>query len=69
MAIYKCPKCEDDDHLYVTIKVDVRLMQDNDDNIQTDYEGGDHEWDGDSPMCCSACGWNGTVQDAAAKEQ
>lgn len=63
MATYRCPKCGNDDRLHVTIKAGAWLIQDDDGNIQTDVFG-DHDWDDDSPMFCSACGWSGTVKNA-----
>ncbi len=56
MDQYKCPKCGLD-NLMVVVQVWARLIQEpEDDNIQTEYEGGDMEFDDASPMTCNACG-------------
>lgn len=65
MSHYRCPRCGDDDHLYIGVRIDVRLRQ-SDDNFETEYEGGDHEWDDMSPAWCGACRWDGVV--GATKE-
>ena len=48
-----CPTCGSD-NLSVTVTVRARLIQ-HPDNFETDIDGGDHEWDRDSLMCCNAC--------------
>lgn len=63
MSHYKCPNCGDDDHLHIHVSVYVRLRQ-SEDNFETEYDGGDHEWDDSSPADCSACGWCGHIGEA-----
>jgi hypothetical protein len=54
---WACPKCKSPDlKVDVTIRTRARLIQEPDGNFQTDEDGGDHEWDGDSTMECAVCG-------------
>ena len=53
-----CPGCGKNDRLQVSILTSANLTQD-DDNFETEVEG-DHEWDNDSTMWCTACGHTGT---------
>ncbi len=50
---YQCPKCQSD-NLTVAVTVYVKLVQ-YEDNQETEYEGGDHEWDDSSTMTCNDC--------------
>ena len=69
MAIWKCPICRDTKHLRVIVKTEAKLHQGVNmfDNFETEVVG-DHEWDGDSPMSCTSCGWAGKVWDAEEDE-
>lgn len=58
---YRCPKCGDTEHLYVTIVTLGLLIQDGE-NLETE-DVGDHNWEWESPMSCD-CGWMGIVRDA-----
>jgi|WetSurMetagenome_2_1015567.scaffolds.fasta_scaffold1133895_1 Zn finger protein HypA/HybF involved in hydrogenase expression len=63
MDQYRCPKCGSD-RLKVVVQVWAKLTQQpEEDNVQTEFEGGDMEFDGDSPMMCEACGEEGTTDD------
>lgn len=56
MDQYRCPKCGSD-NLKVVVQVWAKLIQEpEEDNIQTEFEGGDMEFDDASPMMCNACG-------------
>lgn len=54
--MWQCPQCKSTD-LEVAVIVTVRLIQrgPDADNFETEYEGGDHEWDGTSNMSCRDC--------------
>lgn len=58
-----CPKCGASDKLDVSARIWVRLVNDGTD--QDLAHNLDHEWDDDSPCYCGACGWTGTVRNAA----
>ncbi len=54
---WMCPKCNSQDlKVDIVINTRARLIQEDDGNFQTDENGGDHEWDGDSAMECCDCG-------------
>lgn len=53
MAAYQCPKCKSV-NLTVAVIVNVKLVQ-YEDNQETEYDGGDHEWDDTSSMTCDDC--------------
>ena len=60
---YRCPKCGDPHNLTVTITTTAHLLQnDGPDNVETDTDDGDHEWEDDSSMWCK-CGFSGVVED------
>ena len=62
MDQYKCPKCGSAD-LKVAVQVWARLIQEpEDDNFQTEFDGGDMEFDDNSPIMCNACGEHGAVK-------
>jgi hypothetical protein len=48
--MWKCPKCHSS-QLSVRVSVSAILHQ-TPGNFETEVEGGDHEWDEDSSMCC-----------------
>ena len=53
--MYRCPTCQSSDHLEVVITAWALLVQDDDDDIQTDLdlaEDRSHEWDNNSSMRC-----------------
>ncbi len=61
MDRYRCPKCGSD-NLKVVVQVWAKLIQEPEDaNIETEFEGGDREFDDNSPIMCSACGEHGVV--------
>jgi predicted RNA-binding Zn-ribbon protein involved in translation (DUF1610 family) len=67
---YVCPDCGETDYLRVTVVItaEARLLQEPcDDNIQTDVDGGDHEWDDDSRMWCTSCGRDGKAKEFKRK--
>ena len=65
---HRCPSCGDPHSLTVTITTTARLMQDDGhDNVETDTDGCDHEWDSNSSMWCK-CGFSGVVNDFDALE-
>jgi hypothetical protein len=51
-----CPRCGEDDELFVTVTVEARLVAD----LGTDPEG-HQEWDDASRCRCGRCGWAGLV--------
>jgi hypothetical protein len=55
--MWACLKCKSTD-LTVVVSTTVRLIQESDDEFQTVEDGGDHEWDEESPMVCGACGFS-----------
>lgn len=55
-----CPGCGSDEHMKVLISAYAELSVDG-----TDPDG-DHDWDGESPIHCSACNWHGHVRDCSA---
>ena len=62
MDQYKRPKCGSD-NLKVVVQVWARLIQEpEEDNIQTEFEGGDMEFDDNSPIMSNACGEHGAVK-------
>lgn len=62
MARYRCPKCRSD-RVEVTVQCWAELDQSDPDNLQTDIDTSDQEWDGDSSMRCRACGQIRLVRD------
>lgn len=50
---YACPECGGTT-LKVCVRVWADLRQDEDQGFETDIDGGDHEWDGDSTMICAS---------------
>ena len=52
------PRCNSDEELSVVVQAWAALSED---GIDADS---DHEWDGESPCKCRACGWIGTADDA-----
>jgi hypothetical protein len=63
-GVYQCPQCESD-NLEVKISAWENLIQDGDDCSTeiTSVEDGSHEWDGNSKMRCSDCGYAGITND------
>jgi hypothetical protein len=59
----ECPKCKGTDQLDISATVWVRLTRDGTDADQS--HDGSHTWGDDSPCYCGACGWTGTVLNAA----
>lgn len=57
---YACPNCGSV-KLSITVPVSVRLFQDRDGNIETEYDGGDHEWGDNSETRCDTCTHVGVV--------
>jgi len=55
----ECPKCHDDNHIEVTVKVDAALTEDGTDVFGANC--GDQEWDETSPARCNDCYFSGTV--------
>jgi hypothetical protein len=54
----ECPKCRDDSHIFVSVKVLAHMLPDG----STDTVG-DQEWDEESDCQCSTCGHQGRVAD------
>jgi hypothetical protein len=57
---YRCPLCGGVNQLDVTVRCWARLDQRDPDNLQTDVDTSDQEWNDDSSMRCGACGCNRT---------
>lgn len=57
-----CPDCKRRDCLTVTVQVTADLRQTDDVHFETEIEGGDHDWDGDSAMSCHSCGYIGSAR-------
>lgn len=60
--MYRCPKCNDADHIDIAATIWVRLIQPEDDPeaFETDHDlaaDGDTEWDGNSGAVCAECGY------------
>ena len=68
---WKCPNCKSDEHLEIAIPIWVRLRQDPEDPsaFETEYTGGDHEWDSESQMFCGTCDTWFTAGQAEVKEE
>jgi hypothetical protein len=61
-----CPKCKRIDRIEITMQVNARLIEHDEDDIETstdDAQCQDTEWGGDSPAYCVACGYRGKVDD------
>ena len=56
----RCPDCGGTDAIDIAATVWVRLSPDGTD--VTLSHNGDHVWDEDSPLCCTACGFHGQVR-------
>lgn len=66
--MYLCPKCKSK-NIEIEVKVQVKLIQHGEDDFETDYEGGNHEWSGESIMTCMACATSATVDEFEVKEE
>lgn len=55
---YVCPSCKSI-ALHVTVSVSASLKQEENGEVSTDVDGGDHEWDGNSTMWCTECSKSG----------
>jgi len=62
---YLCPSCKKGTNLHIqaVIHTEVELYPDG-----TEDSGGDTEWEDDSQVRCSHCGWHGTVVDLRVVE-
>lgn len=54
----RCPKCGQDDKIYVTATVAILLTPDG-----SGADNGDHEWDESSPTLCHHCDTRGQAKD------
>jgi hypothetical protein len=62
---YRCPRCGNTDRLDISVICWARLDQRNPDNLETDIDTSDQEWDGDSSIHCNACNHPGKVHQFA----
>ena len=53
-----CPNCGDRDHIKVTALVELAVSEDG-----TSEEGGDHEYEDQSPARCAKCQHRGFIRD------
>jgi hypothetical protein len=58
---YRCPSCGGVDTLNVVVKCWARIVQADPDNLETDIDTSDQEWDEDSMMQCG-CGYSAPVR-------
>lgn len=64
MPKYACPRCDRSDQIMVSALVSVRLNPALDgESFETEFDGGDHEFDGNSPCHCGACQYSGSFGD------
>lgn len=65
VARFACPKCNDEDHIDISVRIFVRLAQKPDGEFETmaDETMADHEWNGHSIAVCTACRHVGKVDD------
>lgn len=65
MALYACPKCNNENDLLISVETAALLVQtDDDDEYETDVIDSDHWWNENSYMTCRSCGWKGYTGDA-----
>jgi hypothetical protein len=58
---YRCPRCRSEEELDVSVLCWAKLDQDNPDNLETDIDTSDQEWDEHSAMRCRSCDYAGKV--------
>ena len=68
MPRYCCPQCGRSDGLDVVVTCWARLNQNDSNNLETDIDTSDQEWNEDSVMRCASCGRGGKVRDFTGKE-
>lgn len=59
--MYQCPKCKSKD-LNVLCTITADLIQ-TEENFETEWEGGDMDFDSESPMSCKSCGFDGFAEE------
>lgn len=57
----RCPKCNRSSRIDVSVQAWVRLVRDGTDADAS--QDGSHEWEDDSPACCTNCDFTGKVAD------
>ena len=70
MKTYKCPVCQCKHSLEVVITTQAKLIQTDEDNLETDTDEAsnrDHEWDDNSTMICG-CGFTGAAKEFIYKD-
>lgn len=60
----RCPQCGYEDGVYITARVELHVI---DDGIED--QGGDSDWDRDSPTRCGSCDHEGPLNDFCIDEQ
>jgi phage FluMu protein Com len=60
----RCPGCKQEDELMIELLVSVRITDDG-----TEDQGGDYEWDDNSPCSCPKCKFLGTIKDFQVESQ
>lgn len=64
MKPFCCPKCGDADHIDIAAMLWVRLVQNGEDEYETDADRADeqdHEWGSRSLAVCRDCGYSGRL--------
>lgn len=59
--LMNCPKCGCTGQIVITALADVRLVQHDVDEFETEPVDNNHEWHDESPARCTACGFKGVV--------